>query len=72
MISICKYLGHTIRISRDNQTHRLQRRISLGWATYGRLRNTFNSNIPVSLKKGTVRLVRPTTNDLRSRNADIH
>lgn len=45
-----KYLGHEIRISRDNQTQELARRIELGWAAYGRLKDVFNSGIPISLK----------------------
>ena len=46
-----KYLGHQIRINRDNQTKELQRRIGLGWAAYGRLRDIFGSDIPMSLKR---------------------
>jgi len=46
-----KYLGHQIRINRDNQTRELQRRIGLGWAAYGGLRDVFSSSIPMSLKR---------------------
>lgn len=34
-----KYLGHEIRVNRDNRTQEQQRRISLGWTAYGNLRN---------------------------------
>ncbi|XP_045460954.1 uncharacterized protein LOC123671253 [Harmonia axyridis] len=45
------YLGHEIRISRDNQTCELKRRITLSWAAYGRLGGVFKSNLPVCLKR---------------------
>lgn len=45
------YLGHEIRISRDNQTCEMKRRIVLSWAAYGKLRNIFRSDIPVCLKR---------------------
>ena len=32
------YLGHEIRIGRDNQTCEMGRRIELGWAAFGKLR----------------------------------
>lgn len=47
------YLGHKVRISRDNQTCELSRRISLGWAVYGKLRDIFRADIPISLKRKT-------------------
>lgn len=47
-----KYLGHEIRLGRDNQTCEIQRRIGLGWAAFGRLRETFkNKEIPICLKR---------------------
>lgn len=46
-------LGHEVRISRDNQTCELSRRISLGWAAYGKLRDIFGADIPISLKRKT-------------------
>lgn len=45
------YLGHEIRISRDNQTCELRRRITLSWAAYGKMREVFKSNIPMCLKR---------------------
>lgn len=45
------YLGHEMRISRDNQTCELHRRINLGWAAYGKLRYIFRSDIPICLKR---------------------
>lgn len=47
------YLGHEISIGRDNQTNELQRRISLGWAAFGKLRNVLKSDMPISLKRKT-------------------
>lgn len=46
-----KYLGHEIRIGRDNQTCELLRRVGLGWASFGRLKYVFKSDIPISLKR---------------------
>lgn len=46
-----KYLGHEIRIGRDNQTCELNRRIGLTWAAFGRLRHVFKSDIPMCLKR---------------------
>lgn len=47
------YLGHEIKISRYNQTCEIKRRISLGWAAYGRLGDIFKSELPISLKQET-------------------
>ncbi|CAG9834550.1 unnamed protein product [Diabrotica balteata] len=46
-----KYLGHEIRLGRDNQTIEIQRRIGLTWASFGRLNNIFRSSIPVCPKR---------------------
>lgn len=45
------YLGHDIRIDRDNQTCEMSRTITLDWAAYGKMRELFKENIPISLKK---------------------
>lgn len=45
-----KYLGHQIRIRRDNQTCRIFRRIGLAWGAFSRLREFFKSELPVRLK----------------------
>ncbi|CAH1234661.1 unnamed protein product, partial [Diabrotica balteata] len=45
------YLGHEIKIPRDNQTCELNRRITLEWAAYGRMRDIFKTNIPIHLKR---------------------
>ncbi|XP_045459984.1 uncharacterized protein LOC123689085 [Harmonia axyridis] len=45
------YLGHEVRIGRDNQTAELLRRTTLGWAAYGKLRDVFKSDIPTKLKR---------------------
>lgn len=45
------YLGHEVRISRDNQTCELRRRITLSWAAYGKLREVFKRNLPMCLKR---------------------
>lgn len=46
-----KYLGHEIRLGRDNQTAEICRRVSLTWAAFGKLRDVFKSDIPVCLKR---------------------
>ena len=46
-----KYLGHEIRIGRDNQTCEIERRIGLSWAAYGKLKHIFKSEIPLCLKR---------------------
>ncbi|CAG9834558.1 unnamed protein product, partial [Diabrotica balteata] len=46
-----KYLGHEIKISRDNQTHEIQRRIGLTWAAFGKLSHILKSSIPMYLKR---------------------
>ena len=45
------YLGHEVKLSRDNQTTELSRRISLGWAAYGKLRDIFKTDISITLKR---------------------
>ncbi|CAG9839982.1 unnamed protein product [Diabrotica balteata] len=45
------YLGHEIRLTRDNQTCELLRRISLGWAAFRKMRDIFKTNIPIHLKR---------------------
>ena len=35
------YLGHEIRIGRDNQTCEMLGRINLEWAAYGKLKDIF-------------------------------
>ena len=44
-----KYLGHEIRIGRDNQTCEIKRRIGLTWAA--KLKHIFKSDIPLCLKR---------------------
>ena len=46
-----KYLGHEIRIGRDNQTCKIKRRIGLAWTAYGKLKHIFRSDIPLCLKR---------------------
>lgn len=46
-----KYLGHEIKLGRDNQTAELNRRIGLTWAAYGKLKEVFKSDIPMCLKR---------------------
>lgn len=45
-----KQFGHEIRIGKDNQTCKIHRRISLGWAAFGKVRDTLR-NMPICLKK---------------------
>ncbi|KAH1004409.1 hypothetical protein HUJ05_005225 [Dendroctonus ponderosae] len=46
-----KYLGHEIRIGRDNQTFEIFRRIGLTWAAFGNFRESFKSELPICLKR---------------------
>lgn len=46
-----KYLGHEIRLGRDNQTCEIGRRIGLTWAAFGRLSYILRSDIPMCLKR---------------------
>lgn len=46
-----KYLGHELKITRDNQTSELHRRIGLTWAAFGKLRDVFKSEMPICLKR---------------------
>ena len=50
-VTTYKYLGHEIRLGRDNQTCEIYRRIGLAWAAFGRLRGVFKGDIPISLKR---------------------
>ncbi|RVE41117.1 hypothetical protein evm_014233 [Chilo suppressalis] len=44
------YLGHTIQLGNSNFEKEISRRIQLGWAAFGKLRNIFASKIPQCLK----------------------
>ncbi|CAG9828634.1 unnamed protein product, partial [Diabrotica balteata] len=46
-----KYLGHEIRIGRDNQTRELSRRIGLTWVAFGKLSYVLKSELPMCLKR---------------------
>lgn len=46
-----KYLGHELRLGRDNQTCEMGRRIGLAWAAFGRLNYILKSDIPMCLKR---------------------
>lgn len=45
------YLGHEIRITRDNQTCELKRKIVLSWAAYGKLSDVLKSDLSICLKR---------------------
>lgn len=46
------YLGHLIKLDKENQTAKITRRIGLRWAAFGKLRPILcNPSIPVHLKK---------------------
>ena len=46
------YLCHAIKLSKKNQTAEINRRISLTWAAFGRLRYILkDGTIPINLKK---------------------
>lgn len=44
------YLGQTVQLGRSNFEKEVNRRIRLGWAAFGKLRNIFSSHIPQCLK----------------------
>ncbi|CAH2236091.1 jg4788 [Pararge aegeria aegeria] len=44
------YLEHTIQLGRSSFEKEVNRRIQLGWAAFGKLRNIFSSKIPQCLK----------------------
>lgn len=44
------YLGHTVQLGKSNFENEVNRRIQLGWAAFGKLRNIFSSKIPQCLK----------------------
>ena len=47
-----KYLGHEIRLGRENQTCENFRRMRLAWTAFGRLKSlVFGTDIPVCLKR---------------------
>lgn len=46
------YLGHRIKLGKDNQTAEIAHRVNLGWAAFGNLKHILrNRSIPNSLKK---------------------
>jgi hypothetical protein len=46
------YLGHTMKLGRENQCAEVRRRIQLSWAAFGKLRHVMkNPSVPVCLKK---------------------
>lgn len=46
-----KYLGHEIRLGRNNQICELPHRIESTWATFGKLNYGFKSDIPTCLER---------------------
>lgn len=55
LVECYTYLGHEIRLSRDNQTTELKRRITLSWAAFGKLREIFKRrDIPMHLKRNAL------------------
>ena len=44
------YLGQIVQLGRSNFEKEVNRRIQLGWAAFGKLRNVFSSKIPQCLK----------------------
>lgn len=46
------YLGHSIKLGKENQTSEINRRVRLSWAAYGNLGHILkNRNIPINLKR---------------------
>lgn len=55
------YLGHKIKLSRENQTAKINRRVHLTWAAFGNLAYILrNQRIPINLK----RKLHPTCHNL--------
>lgn len=50
LVEIHIYIGHEIKINKDNQTCELLRRITLEWTAYGRSQDIFKTDMPISLK----------------------
>ncbi|KAL0882120.1 hypothetical protein ABMA27_000683 [Loxostege sticticalis] len=44
------YLGQTVQLGKSNFEKEVNRRIQLGWAAFGKLRDIFSSKIPQCLK----------------------
>ncbi|CAK1582477.1 unnamed protein product [Parnassius mnemosyne] len=44
------YLGQIVRLGKSNFDQEVNRRIQLGWVTFGKLRRIFSSGIPQNLK----------------------
>lgn len=51
-VQSCEYFGYEIRVSKQNETSELNKRLALSWGAYGRLRDILKSDIPVYLKEG--------------------
>lgn len=46
------YLGHTIKIGKENQSAEIRRRIRLTWAAFGKMKHILrNGTIPINLKR---------------------
>lgn len=46
------YLGHTVKLGKENQNAEIKRRIRLSWAAFGKLQYIFkNEDIPINLKR---------------------
>lgn len=46
------YLGHAVKLGKENQTAEIGRRVALTWSAFGKLQYIFkDSNMPISLKR---------------------
>lgn len=48
---VYEYLGHEIKIEKDNQIYEIQRRINVSWPVFGKFGNILKSDIAISLKR---------------------
>ncbi|KAH1021913.1 hypothetical protein HUJ04_011397, partial [Dendroctonus ponderosae] len=49
-----RYIFHELKITSGNHIRERQRRIGFGWVAYGKLKNVFNSKIPMSLNRKVI------------------
>lgn len=46
------YLGHAVKLGKENQTREIRRRIGAAWAAFGKLKHILkNNDIPINLKR---------------------
>ncbi|XP_071568106.1 uncharacterized protein [Temnothorax nylanderi] len=67
------YLGHGIKLGKDNQTTEITRRMGLTWAAFGRLSFIIKDpTVPIDLKRKIYETCVATSGNLWPRNDDAH